>query len=50
VSNEAPVSTGPQGSWWWKLLSYVRQLWNALAAAGVAPSQKNDPSDFRGKR
>jgi hypothetical protein len=30
---------------WWRVLGYIRQLWNSLAAAGIAPSQKGGPGD-----
>lgn len=47
MSADSPAT--PPRPWWWKLLTLVRTVWNSLAAAGVAPSQKNDPSDFTGR-
>ena len=48
MSGDTPVT--PQRPLWWRVLTAVRNLWNSLAAAGVLPSQKNDPKDFGGKR
>lgn len=39
----------PQRSLLWRALSYVRQVWNSLAAAGILPSQGQGPAGDGGQ-
>lgn len=42
------MSDNTQRPIWWRVLSYVRQVWNSLAAAGVLPSQGQGPGSSGG--
>lgn len=44
---QIPGPPGPEvkASWWWRLLTIVRNLWNKAADAGYAPS-KGQGSDL----
>lgn len=45
----AAVPPAPQRPIWWRVLSYVRQVWNSLAAAGILPEQGQGPTGDGGQ-